>query len=127
MTGTDVQLQMDTGAQLTVLPKRIFDEHQPKPDLMKTFALLVSFTGSRLKPARKSSILCLCNGAKHQLTFDVVDPTFSPLLSENACQLLSLIKFVNEVVTKKNPTPGVVDMLLTKYPDVFKGLDALRV
>lgn len=38
-----VQFQMDTGVQVNVLPKRIFDRFKPRPNLMKTLAVLMSF------------------------------------------------------------------------------------
>lgn len=68
-----VQFQMDTGAQVSVLPKDIYDRLNPMPSLMKTYAVFVSFTGTKIKPIVKCSLYCLSNKIKHQLAFYVID------------------------------------------------------
>lgn len=118
-----VQFQMDTGAQVSVLPKNVYDKLNPRPTLIKTSAVLVSFAGSKIKPIGKCSVYCLSNKIKYQLAFYVVDVKVSPLLSKNACKLLGLIKFVNEV----KPTIHAADAngMLEEFSDVFEGLGCL--
>lgn len=111
-----VQFQMDTGAQVSVLPMDVYDKLNPRPSLMKTSAVLMSFTGSKVKPIGKCSVYCLSIKIKYQLAFYVVDVKVSTFLSKNACKLLGVIKFVNA---------AVANGMLEEFSDVFDGLGCL--
>ena len=50
---TEFSVLVDTGADVSVLPRRIFDKMQPNPVMKKTKVVLVSFTGSRVYPIGK--------------------------------------------------------------------------
>ena len=119
-----VGFQMDTGAQVSVLPKGIFEKLKPKPKLLKTSADLVSFTRSKTKPMGKCSIISIHKNVKYHLTFYILDAEITPLLSKGACRLLNLIKFVNKVSPSVKET--AVEALTQNYPDVFKGLGCLE-
>ena len=121
-----VKFQMDTGAEVSVLPKYVFDKLKVKPEVQPTRTYLVAFTGTKIKPFGKCSILCVHNTMKYMLNFFIVDAEFCPLLSKNACKLLGVIKFVNEVkppslLTKSNEAESVI----LNYPDDFDGLGCL--
>ena len=119
-----VLFQMDTGAEVSVLPNIVYKKFKVKPELKNTHTYLVAFTGDRIKPIGKCSVLCLHNGKKYQLTFYVVDAKFCPLLSKNACQMLGVIKICNEIKPQIDDIDGV-ESLVSNYPDVFEGLGCL--
>ena len=120
-----VSFQLDTGAQVSVLPRRIYDKLKEKPELKHTKVVLVSFTGSKTKPIGKCQILCSHNSVKYELTFFIVDIKCMPLLSKNACKLLGLVKFIDQA--KSEPHTEISnDKILQKYKDVFEGLGCLE-
>ena len=58
---------IDTGAEVSVLPKKIFDRMKPKPTLGKTKTVLVSFTGDKVTPIGKIWIEGLHNNQRYKL------------------------------------------------------------
>lgn len=124
---------IDTGAEVSVLPKKIFDRMKPKPTLGKTKTVLVSFTGDKVTPIGKIWIECLHNSQRYKLVFHIVDIDCKPLLSRNTCELLGVVKFMKQVTAKsaESAVPVSVKLnnlnsLISEYADVFQGLGCIE-
>lgn len=116
---------IDTGAKVSVLPKRIFDKMKPKSTLGKTKTALVSFTGDEVTPVDKVLIEGIYNSQRYMLVFHIVDIDCKPLLSKNTCELLGVVKFMKQVTTgstnSKIPVSVESNSLISEYTDVLKG------
>ena len=64
-----VKFQMDAGAEVSVLPKYGFNKLKVKPEVQPTRTYLVAFTGIKIKPTGKYSILRVHNMMKYMLIF----------------------------------------------------------
>ena len=124
INGKNILFQIDTGAQVSVLPRLAFETLGVGSDLQKTKTVLVAFNGSKIKPLGKCQLLCSYGSSTYQLIFYVVDAKCVPLLSKNACKLLGAIKFMNKV-NENAAMDKQQDQLIVKYHDVFEGLGCL--
>ena len=101
MRSGEVEVKMDTGAEVNVMPKKLLDKLLGKNYLLEpTPIVLEVYGGSLLRPMGTISIPnCKLNNRILTLEFVVADVESVPLLSLQACEDFGL---VNRVTRTKN-------------------------
>ena len=114
-----INFKLDTGAEANILPLNVYNNlklHE-KCKLNNTKIVLISYGNYKLKPEGEVSLFCSTEKCKNvKLKFIIVDVTSKPILGLNACNLLNLIKRVDNIEI------SCKDDILTRYNEVFKGL-----
>lgn len=102
-----VQIKLDTGAEVNVMPKCLLDKLIGKNYKLKpTPIILEVYSGARLRPLGSITFdNCTLNGISIALDFIVAEVESVPLLSLEACEQYNLI---NRVINKSSkPTSNV--------------------
>ena len=107
--------KLDTGAQCNVLPKTVYDKITTMP-LLPSLARLESYSKTCIKPVGRCELTCWVRGHKHQVLFQVVDGSYTPLLGRKSCEQLGLVQRISTIGSK-----GILD----EFPEVFQGLGCL--
>ncbi|KAK3718411.1 hypothetical protein QZH41_000520 [Actinostola sp. cb2023] len=129
--GTKLECQFDTGATCNVISyddlSRI--EQTGNPQLQSSNVKLRLFDGSLMKPIGTTALKIENNIKKisvvEELTFQVVETQYKPLLSAETCQRrLGLIKInIDQINSVKTSTPLLSrEEILQNYKDLFEGL-----
>ena len=134
--GSIVTYKVDTGAQVNVLPRHIYQQLQHKPALKPTQAKIMAYGSDKALPL-EGQCVCQVNvrpGVSRHLQFYVVSVAAEPILGFSACQDLQLIKLLCSTdvhnlpaspVEEANPIP-VTDPVATSYVDLFQGVGLLH-
>ena len=118
ISGKKLEMKLDTGSQVNVLPFKIYNRLSSSP-LRKSRCRLISYSGHKLNTIGKATLLV---GTREKFTpveFQVVDHKSQPVLGLQTCLDLQLIKRMYTVNTE-DP-----NQLLNEYKDVFEGLGCL--
>ena len=107
--------KLDTGAQCNVLPKTVYDKITTMP-LLPSLARLESYSKTCIKPVGRCELTCWVRGHKHQVLFQVVDGSYTPLLGRESCEQLGLVQRISTIGSQ-----GILD----EFPEVFQGLGCL--
>ena len=117
--GRQVCYKLDTGSQVNVLPRNVYDSLKSPPALMQTRVKLMSY-GSSVVDGQ-----CLCevkyNGkGTFGLRFFVVPARSSPFMGLDACQTLGLVTGIDSVSARVNQLEN--DSVTKHYLSVFLGV-----
>ena len=91
--------KLDTGAQCNVLPKTVYDKITTMP-LLPSLARLESYSKTCIKPVGRCELTCWVRGHKHQVLFQVVDGSFTPLLGRKSREQLGLVQRISLLEAK---------------------------
>ena len=120
--GKKLEMKLDTGAQVNVLPYKIYNRLS-RNILKKSRVKLVSYSGHKLNTLGKATLLVGTKDAFSPVEFQIVDHKVQPVLGLQTCLDLKLIKrmyTVNSDIDTDDP-----NKLLKDYKDVFEGLGCL--
>ena len=84
--------------------------------LLPSLARLESYSKTCIKPVGRCELTCWVRGHKHQVLFQVVDGSYTPLLGREFCEQLGLVQRISTIGSK-----GILD----EFPEVFQGLGCL--
>ena len=124
-----VKFKLDTGAEANVLPLKVFTamtrkarrERRTHLKLQPTKTVLVAYGGMRLKPEGVVTLKCSTPKTQASLTFYVSRHSSIPILGNEACEELRLVKRVDiDSIEVKHPTTK--EELIAQHPTVFEGL-----
>ena len=92
--GTSVTYKLDTGAQVNIMPRRVYSRLPSKPPIQPAHVKIFAYGSTAPLPVDGQ---CTCDvvvngGASRLLRFYVVSADSEPLLSLNACKELGLIQ-----------------------------------
>ena len=93
LTNKSVSFKLDTGAEVNVMPMKVFKTFQ-QVELKPTEVRLISYTGQQLDVAGQAEFECSHKGKQSKLKFVVVKTNAVPLLGFRSCQELNLIKVI---------------------------------
>ena len=114
-----VKCQLDTGSTCNTIFYTDFCKICfAKSKLESSNVKLKLYDGTILTPRRQSEIQCWCKNRLLNLLFQVVEDPLVPLLSAEACEQLGLLQ-INFAMCDDD------DNIISKFPDVFKGLGCL--
>ena len=81
--GVPIQMELDTGAAVSILPLRVYKEKFRHIPLKETAAKLKTYTGERVQPQGQLSVKVKKDKVVEHLTFIVVDGPGPPLLGRD--------------------------------------------
>ena len=122
-SGGQMSVKLDTGAEVSVLPYKIYQGLDPKPPLKSTGMTLSAYGGMAIQPSGICTLSCntLASDDIAAVDFYVTSIDAHPILGLTDCVQLGLIKRIysiqNSVLTKQ--------LLKERYPTVFTGLGKL--
>lgn len=128
----NVKCQLDIGATVNVIGfmnlKKIFKNNC---EIRASKVVIRSFGNFKLKPLGETIIRARVDGKMYSLVFQVMDFDHLPMLSNNTCKALGLVKIMNEcldaneVVFKINSS-GTAEQILEANKELFNGLGKLN-
>ena len=121
---THVEFKLDTGAEANVLPLQTLQKAMPKAlKLQSTKVTLTAFGESKVKPLGTAIVPCSHNGDTWRVKFFVTEAPSLPILGQNACDKMGLVKRIYSLDKMDTGLPPLTkEELTTTYADVFKGL-----
>lgn len=128
--GKKVSFKVDTGSDVTVIPKKLLDIIPPGWRLKNSTIMLRAFGGNIIKPLGMCELYCVCNGKKSRIEIEIVDFDTVPLLGLVACIAFGLVdvekvsEYRNKSFFMNNATELEIDkdFVEKNYSDLFKGL-----
>lgn len=96
-----VKIRLDTGADVSVIPLRVFKEINKQFKVRPTQYILKGFEGSHAKPIGIVNLHCTLKNKEIYEDFVIVEGANQILLGGQACVNLNLIKRINNVKCKK--------------------------
>ena len=140
LNDTKVRAKLDTGAEVNVMPNRIFRKLKKKAVLEQTPVNLKSYGGHDIPTRGQCTLDCKSGDKSKILDFYVVETESRTIIGLESCEQLGLVKILNEV--NKDPVLENVEhkikqiqgkrgddlktAVLRMYPDVFEGLGRIN-
>ncbi|XP_072400425.1 uncharacterized protein [Diabrotica undecimpunctata] len=119
VTGKEVKFKLDSGADISILPKYIFDSLSSKLLLNKSLTTLVAYGNFKFKPVGEVFLECQYKNSSCKLKFLIVDFNAEPILGLSNCIKFDLIKRVNVIETT---LPTKKEDILIMFKTIFQGL-----
>uniref|UniRef100_A0A803KB09 Gypsy retrotransposon integrase-like protein 1 n=1 Tax=Xenopus tropicalis TaxID=8364 RepID=A0A803KB09_XENTR len=114
-----VKFKLDTGAEANVLPIATVNTMSTPVKIEPTTTVLVSYGGTKLIPRGCTTLAVMAKGQQAKLQFFITNENTTPILGRKACVDLQLIQRIDTVNVS---SPATKKDLITKHPEVFKGL-----
>jgi hypothetical protein len=123
------QFKLDSGADVTVVPKHLYDKlsNKRKVKLQSTDKILLGPCNYRLNCLGKFNARITSENKFILEEIYVVKDLRNPLLGKSACVSLNLLGKINEVENSKAPEESKYkQQIIGQYPKLFKGLGELE-
>ena len=91
INGKKLEMKLDTGAQVNVLPLKVYTRLSRSP-LIRSRDKLISYSGHKLNTTGKATLLVGIKDKFSPVEFQVVDHKAQPVLGLQSCLELQLIK-----------------------------------
>ncbi|UYV70481.1 K02A2.6-like, partial [Cordylochernes scorpioides] len=115
--GHPVDIKLDTGADVNILPERLIKEWPNMPLLETADCKIYTYTGQQIPVVGKYQLDCKTKYACRKVTFLIVNNSAVPILGLDECEKLNLVKRVETISDISVTLTGLLD----KYKDVLKG------
>ena len=116
--GTNINYQIDTGAEVNVLPKSCYRTLNRKPRLLQTDVKLTAYNGTTIPVLGRCISMIKRNGKNIPTAFIVAETLSPPVLGAKSSENLNLIKRIMSVNTQNTD-------LISEYSDCFGELGTL--
>ena len=126
--GEKIQMQIDSGATVNILPKTCVPENVPIVQSPRQLNLYGNGASIAAEGTCRVLLKNLKNHRKYEVEFVVVDQDCVPLIGSQTAQLMKLIKVKYENIAivqgtnDQSPKVNCKSDVLESYNDVFKGL-----
>ena len=100
-----VKMKLDTGAEISVLPNRVYKElvnRGEKIKLSSTDTKLMAYGGTEIPVIGKCNLNCTVKNISRNISFIVVESSSRTILGFNACKSLSLVRILCEIEEKNS-------------------------
>ena len=102
-----VKVKLDTGAEVNVMPLRVYEQLQiEEVQMMKTATKLYGYGGTNIPVVGKISVKCEFRDTEEQSEFYIVKTDSKTVLSLQTCKSLGIIQILNEVKKKQQDEKG---------------------
>ena len=113
--GKYIKFKLDTGAEVNVLPKNVFDKLHPRPKLSRSAVKLSAYNNSVASVQHEGKV--------YKVLFMVVKSNTTPILGLNACQRRNLLQRVHMVVVDEDLS--FKNEVLNEFSDCFGEMGTL--
>ena len=121
--GKYIKFKLDTGAEVNVLPKNLFDKLHLRPKLSRSAVKLSAYNNSDIPVEGKCIASVQHEGKVYKVLFMVVKSNTIPILGLNACQRLNLLQRVHMVVVDEDLS--FKNEILNEFSDCFGEMGTL--
>jgi len=97
-----IRLKLDTGADISVIPKEIFQKMDTHFKIRNTGCIIKGFEGTKAKTEGIVNLLCKYKDNSIYEDFVIIEGATKVLLGGQACVNLGLVKRVNKVELRKH-------------------------
>ena len=118
-----VDFKLDTGAQVNVLPKAVFDKLTDRTKLLPNNVQLSSYSNNELNVCGRSVLSVRLRGKIYKVLFYIVDTDRVPLLGLSTCIRLNLINRIDQVELLVDDKKS---RIARKYADLFDEIGVLN-
>ena len=147
MNDKNVRIKLDTGAEVNVMPSRVFSQIADREDIEQNNVKLKGYGGSAIPVIGGSFIRCAYNNIYEDVTFYIVESLRKTALGLESCQDFKLFRIMDQIKhlssgkaqedadskkleTKTKSIKGLSDKALKKkieemYPEILNGLGKL--
>ena len=122
----DILFKIDTGAQVNVLPKHIYNKLVPRPKIKTTSTKLSAYNGSTIPVHGKCLIPLTHKGQQHHLLFIIVNSETTPIIGLDTSERLNLIKRVYKVTESSIEESFSSNTIPDDYPECFGEIGTLK-
>ena len=116
-----VTFKLDTGAEASVLPMKVYKKLKNQPIIHTTDTTLSAYGGAVIKPVGTCALTCRSIVGSSTIMFYVVSIAAQPILGLEDCIALGLIQRVHTLQIQFMSK----ETIKTEFSDVFKGLGNL--
>ena len=116
-----INFKLDTGAEINVLPNKIYKKLSPRPELKKTSISLRAYNNTEIPTLGKCTIKLNNKNIQTHATFIIADINSKPVLSARTCEELNLIKRIFKINNESDSLQGLVE----KCDDCFGEIGTL--
>ncbi len=120
--GQQLPMELDTGSGVTVVPKSMYDEMNPRPKISQTKDKLKTYTGEIIKPLGVARVQVTMNNQTEMLDMYITENGQQPLFGRSWLRKLQLdwkaIKVHHQPMLPSSTS--TLQKLLEKHKDVFK-------
>ncbi|CAG2196344.1 unnamed protein product [Mytilus edulis] len=119
-----IKFKLDTGSQVNILPKHIFESLKFNGTLKKSPRILTAYNGNALPSLGVCCLPCEHGSVNSKLEFYCLDTNSPPILGMQSCLDYELIKLVysTETTCTSDSDPMTKSSVLKDYSDIFKGV-----
>lgn len=127
-----VKCQLDIGATVNVIGyKNLKDIFKDKCNIQETNIVIKSFGNFKVKPLGETVVHVVVRGTKYALVFQVMNFDHLPMLSNNTCKTLGLVKVVTDCLEKNEDVFQIdnistAEKIVADNNQLFKGLGKLN-
>ena len=97
MNNKNVRIKLDIGAEVNVMPTRVFKQIANTKDIEQSNVKLKGYGGSAIPAVEESFIRCACNNIYKGVKFYIVESSSKTALGLESCQDFKLIKIMDEI------------------------------
>ena len=97
MNDKNVRIKLDTGAEVNVMPIRVFSQIANTEDIEQSNVKLKGYGGSAIPVIGESFIRCAYNNIYKDVKFYIVESSSKTALGLESCQDFKLVKIMDEI------------------------------
>lgn len=125
ISGREVKVQLDTGAQTNVMSFKKFKElNLNKENIVPSKTNILTFSGEKIKLIGKCEIPCMIRNKQETISFHIANLNCQTVFGLPTCVQFNLVSKIDIINSEKQNNSICV---FQEYQDVFSGIGSLKV